>query len=108
MASIQAGLSDGLGRHAGQPPVFGSGTASRSCRFAQNIMLGDSDYGIGGGVEVMSRAGYMSTAMRTGARMGDTKVIDMPWFAHLERSLRCRSHGHHRRKPRGQVEHPDA
>ena len=31
---------------------------------AQNILLGDCDYGIGGGVEVMSRAGYMSSAMR--------------------------------------------
>ena len=44
---------------------------------AQNILLGDCDYGIGGGVEVMSRGGYMSTAMRTGARMGETKMIDM-------------------------------
>lgn len=37
---------------------------------AQNILLGDCDYGIGGGVEVMSRGGYLSSAMRTGARMG--------------------------------------
>lgn len=44
---------------------------------AQNIMLGDCDYGVGGGVEVMSRAGYMSPAMRSGARMGDTSMIDM-------------------------------
>ena len=44
---------------------------------AQNIMLGDCDYGVGGGVEVMSRAGYMSTAMRNGARMGDTSMIDL-------------------------------
>lgn len=44
---------------------------------AQNILLGDCDYGIGGGVEVMSRGGYLSPAMRTGARMGDTKLIDM-------------------------------
>jgi acetyl-CoA C-acetyltransferase len=43
---------------------------------AQNILLGDCDYGIGGGVEVMSRGGYLSTAMRSGARMGDTKLID--------------------------------
>jgi acetyl-CoA C-acetyltransferase len=43
----------------------------------QNILLGDSDYGIGGGVEVMSKGGYLSPAMRSGARMGDTKVIDM-------------------------------
>lgn len=44
---------------------------------AQTIMLGDYEYGIGGGVEVMSRSGYLSTAMRSGARMGDTSMIDM-------------------------------
>jgi acetyl-CoA C-acetyltransferase len=44
---------------------------------AQNILLNDCDYGIGGGIEVMSRGGYLSTAMRTGARMGDTKLLDM-------------------------------
>ena len=43
---------------------------------AQNILLGDCDYGVGGGVEVMSRGGYLSAAMRNGARMGDTKLID--------------------------------
>ena len=44
---------------------------------AQSIMLNDCDYGIGGGVEVMSRGGYMSPAMRSGARLGDTQMIDM-------------------------------
>ena len=44
---------------------------------AQNILLGDCDFGIGGGVEVMSRSGYLSPAMRSGARMGDTRMIDM-------------------------------
>ena len=43
---------------------------------AQNILLGDCDYGVGGGVEVMSRGAYLSTAMRNGARMGDTKMLD--------------------------------
>lgn len=43
---------------------------------AQNILLGDCDYGIGGGVEVMSRGAYLSTTQRNGARMGDTKLID--------------------------------
>jgi acetyl-CoA C-acetyltransferase len=43
---------------------------------AQNILLDDCDYGIGGGVEVMSRGAYLSTTQRNGARMGDTKVID--------------------------------
>ena len=44
---------------------------------SQAIMLGDADFAIGGGVEVMSRGGYLSPAMRSGARMGDTKMIDM-------------------------------
>ena len=43
---------------------------------AQQIMLGDCDYGVGGGVEVMSRGTYMLPALRTGARMGDTQAID--------------------------------
>ncbi|MEN9760147.1 MAG: acetyl-CoA C-acetyltransferase, partial [Pseudomonadota bacterium] len=44
---------------------------------SQNIMLGDADFGIGGGVEVMSKGGYLSPALRNGARMGDSKMIDM-------------------------------
>jgi acetyl-CoA C-acetyltransferase len=44
---------------------------------AQGIMLGQFDYGIGGGVEVMSRAGYMLPALRHGARMGDSAAIDL-------------------------------
>ena len=43
---------------------------------AQNILLGDCDYGVGGGVEVMSRAAYLAPAMRNGARMGNTTLID--------------------------------
>jgi acetyl-CoA C-acetyltransferase len=44
---------------------------------AQNILLGDCDFGVGGGVEVMSRGAYISTAMRSGARMGDTSLVDI-------------------------------
>ena len=44
---------------------------------AQAIMLGDCEYGIGGGVEVMSRAAYMLPTLRSGARMGNTTAIDM-------------------------------
>ena len=44
---------------------------------AQSIMLGDCEFGVGGGTESMSRGGYLSPAMRNGARMGDTKLIDM-------------------------------
>jgi acetyl-CoA C-acetyltransferase len=43
---------------------------------AQNILLGDCEMGVGGGVEVMSRGAYLLPALRSGARMGDTKAID--------------------------------
>ncbi len=61
---------------------------------AQNILLDDCDYGIGGGVEVMSRGAYLSTQLRSGARMGDSKMIDSMVAARS--TLRCRPHGHHR------------
>lgn len=44
---------------------------------AQAILLGDADFALAGGVEVMSRGGYMLPALRSGARMGDTQAIDM-------------------------------
>ena len=74
VASIQAGL----------PMESVSMQVSRLCASglqgivttAQNIMLNDADYGIGGGVEVMSKAAYLLPALRSGARMGDTKAID--------------------------------
>jgi acetyl-CoA C-acetyltransferase len=43
---------------------------------AQAIMLGDADFALGGGVEVMSRGAYLLPTLRSGARMGDTKAID--------------------------------
>ena len=44
---------------------------------SQSILLGDADVAIGGGAESMSRAPYASLNMRWGARMGDTKMVDM-------------------------------
>jgi acetyl-CoA C-acetyltransferase len=44
---------------------------------SQSILLGDTDIAIGGGAENMSRAPYASLSTRFGARMGDTKLIDM-------------------------------
>jgi acetyl-CoA C-acetyltransferase len=75
VASIQAGLpmdsvAMGLNR------LCSSGLQA-IVTTAQQIMLGDCDYGIGGGVEVMSRGMYGSPAMRSGARMGDTKMLDL-------------------------------
>ncbi len=43
---------------------------------AQAIMLGDAEYALAGGVEVMSRGAYLLPALRSGARMGDTPAID--------------------------------
>ncbi|HZF81599.1 MAG TPA: acetyl-CoA C-acyltransferase family protein [Rubrivivax sp.] len=74
VASIQAGLA----------PDSVAMAVNRLCSSglqgivttAQNILLDDCDYGIGGGVEVMSRGGYLSSAMRSGARMGHTQMVD--------------------------------
>ena len=75
VASIQAGLPmDSVAMAVNRLCSSGlQGIVTTS----QAIMLGDCEYGIGGGVEVMSRGTYAAPAMRTGARMGDTKLIDM-------------------------------
>ena len=44
---------------------------------SQSILLGDADVAIGGGAENMSRAPFASLNTRWGARMGDTKMVDM-------------------------------
>jgi acetyl-CoA C-acetyltransferase len=44
---------------------------------AQSVLLGDTDIAIGGGAENMSRAPFASLNMRWGARMGDSKMVDM-------------------------------
>lgn len=44
---------------------------------AQAIMLGDAEVTVAGGAENMSRSPYSSQAMRFGARMNDTKLVDM-------------------------------
>ena len=74
VASIQAGLP--MESVAMQVSRLCSSGLQGIVTTAQNILLGDADYGIGGGVEVMSKAAYMLPALRTGARMGDTQAID--------------------------------
>ncbi len=44
---------------------------------AQCIMLGEAQVTVGGGAENMSRSPYSSAAMRFGARMNDTTMVDM-------------------------------
>jgi acetyl-CoA C-acetyltransferase len=75
VASIQAGMP--MDSVAMQVSRLCSSGLQGIVTAAQNIMLGDFDYSIGGGVEVMSRGSYMMPALRNGARMGDTKAIDM-------------------------------
>jgi acetyl-CoA C-acetyltransferase len=75
VAAINGGCSEGT-------PAFnvnrlcGSGLQA-IISASQSILLGDTDVAIGGGAENMSRAPYVSLATRFGARMGDTKMIDM-------------------------------
>jgi acetyl-CoA C-acetyltransferase len=74
VASVQAGLPmDSVAMAVNRLCSSGlQGIVSTS----QAIMLGDCDYGVGGGVEVMSRGAYLAPAMRSGARMGDTTMVD--------------------------------
>ena len=44
---------------------------------AHAIMLGDADMAVAGGAENMSRSPYSVPAMRWGARMNDSKMVDM-------------------------------
>ena len=74
VASIQAGLP--MDSVAMQLNRLCSSGLQAIVTTSQNIMLGDADYGIGGGVEVMSRGTYMMPALRSGARMGDTGAVD--------------------------------
>jgi acetyl-CoA C-acetyltransferase len=75
VASIQAGLP--MDSIAMQVSRLCSSGLQGIVTASQSIMLGDFDYSIGGGVEVMSRGSYMMPALRSGARMGDAKAVDM-------------------------------
>ena len=75
VAAVNGGCSEGT-------PAFnvnrlcGSGLQA-IVNASQSILLGDTDIAIGGGAENMSRAPFASLNMRWGARMGDTKMVDM-------------------------------
>ncbi|MDT0595973.1 beta-ketothiolase BktB [Glaciecola petra] len=75
VASIQAGMS--LNSTAMALNRLCSSGLQAVVSSAQGIMLGDHNLAIGGGVENMSRGGYLSAAMRSGARMGDSSMVDM-------------------------------
>jgi acetyl-CoA C-acetyltransferase len=78
-------LSRVIGINAGMPKESAALTLNRLCgsglqaivTAANAIQLGDTDVAVGGGAETMSRSLYSAPAERWGARMGDTKMIDM-------------------------------
>ena len=74
-----AAINGGLAHESGALTVnrlCGSGLQA-IVSASQYIMLGDIDAAVGGGAESMSRATYADVTQRWGARMGDSKSIDM-------------------------------
>jgi acetyl-CoA C-acetyltransferase len=71
--------------NGGLPHECGALTLNRLCgsglqaivSASQYILLGDIDAAVAGGAESMSRGAYANPAQRWGARMGDSKEIDM-------------------------------
>jgi len=71
--------------NGGLPHDTGAFTVNRLCgsgmqaivSAAQYILLGETDVAVAGGAESMSRAIYASLTQRWGARMGDSKMMDM-------------------------------
>ena len=75
VAAINGGCAEGVPAY-NVNRLCGSGLQA-IVNASQSILLGDCDIAIGGGAEAMSRAPYASLNMRWGARMGDTKMVDM-------------------------------
>ena len=73
------------GIQGGLPQSVAALTVNRLCgsglqaiiSAAQTIMSGDTNIAIAGGVESMSRAGYLLPALRWGQRMRNSQAIDM-------------------------------
>lgn len=86
---LQGGLGQNVARQismaAGIPKEVPSMTINKVCGSglravalaAQIIKAGDADCVLAGGAENMSQSGYVMPAARWGARMGDTKMIDI-------------------------------
>ncbi len=75
LAAIQGGCAEGTPAY-NVNRLCGSGLQA-IVSASQSILLGDCDIAVGGGAENMSRAPFASLNMRWGARMGDTKMVDM-------------------------------
>ena len=86
---LQGGLGQNVARQvamaAGVPKEVPAMTVNKVCGSglrtvglaAQIIKAGDADCVLAGGAESMSQSGYIMPAARWGARMGDTKMIDI-------------------------------
>ena len=75
VATVKAGLStDSVAMAVNR--LCGSGMQA-IVSTSQAILLGDAEFGVGAGVEVMSRGGYLVPSARWGARMGDASMVDM-------------------------------
>ena len=74
VAAIRGGLSfDSVAMSVNR--LCGSGMQALVST-AQAIMLGDAEYGLGVGVEVMSRGGFISPAVRRGSSVSDAEMFD--------------------------------
>ncbi len=86
---LQGGLGQNVARQiaiaAGIPKEVPALTINKVCGSglrtvglaAQIIKAGDADCILAGGAESMSQSGYIMPAARWGARMGDTKMVDI-------------------------------
>lgn len=74
-----ASINGGLPQHTAALTVnrlCGSGLQA-IVSASQNILLGDTNVAVAGGVESMSRGGYLLPALRWGQRMNDSGAVDM-------------------------------
>jgi len=75
VAAIDAGIPDTTPA-MNVNRLCGSG-AQAIVSVAQSLMLGDADFGLAGGSEVMSRSPFIIPDQRWGAKMGDVRTLDM-------------------------------
>jgi len=75
VAAIEAGIPD-TAPAMNVNRLCGSGLQA-IVSTAQSIMLGDSDFGLAGGAENMSRSPYILPSTRWGQKMGDVASMDM-------------------------------
>lgn len=85
---VQAGLGQNPARQAalrgGLHPRVAAMTINKVCGSglksialaAQNVMLGESDIVVAGGMESMSNCPYLLPGARSGYRIGDSKIVD--------------------------------